>query len=155
MTLCSMINKFVWVVVTALIKCNFDQVEKAMAKLDTAQVRISSLEKSLAAAEAEQQCAQDNWLDLSSQHEKLRAQLASQNSEILGKGKEVRIQHSRVCVHAFTQAITPKSRRALTHVEVHRWRMRMRGLRVCARRVMLPLGKQTTSPSEFCAFRRT
>jgi predicted nucleic acid-binding Zn-ribbon protein len=89
MTLCSVINKFDWGAVKALIKCNFDQAQKAMAKLDTAQVRISSLEKSLAAAEAEQQRAQDNWLDLSSQHEKLRAQLAAQNLEILEKGKEV------------------------------------------------------------------
>lgn len=52
-------------------------------------MRVLSLEKSLSAAEAEQQRAQDNWLDLSSQHEKLRAQLAAQNLEILEKGNEV------------------------------------------------------------------
>ena len=60
-----------------------------MAKLDAAQVRISSLEKSLSASEAEQQRAQEKWSDLLAEHDKLKAQLAAQKVEISERVKEV------------------------------------------------------------------
>ena len=68
-----------------------------MAKLDTAQVRISSLEKSLAASEAEQQRAQDQLSDLLAEHDKLKAQLAAQKLETSEKAKEVLIQCMSTC----------------------------------------------------------